>query len=195
MKNQNDGESGIDAGRERWKRMLEDEVKLIETICECVAMGNSIITLARTWEIRYTVISKWIRAKPERKKLYDSAVEDRKEWFVERLLMEMKTIAVSDLRQLFNDDGSLKPPSEWSEEASQFISSIEINELFEGTGKERELIGHTKKIKLWDKSKSIDQLGKHLAMFIDRVEHSGKVTLADILAASYVVDDDKKNEP
>jgi phage terminase small subunit len=60
------------------------------------------------------------------------------------------------------------------------ISSIEIVEEYDGTGKNRKLIGYTKKIRFWDKNRALENLGKHFGIFSEdnrqRVE-----SLADFL--------------
>ena len=35
-------------------------------------------------------------------------------------------------------------------------------------------------VKLADKSKALDQLGKHLKLFVDRVEHTGEINMVNI---------------
>ena len=57
------------------------------------------------------------------------------------------------------------------------ISSIEVFEEFEGSGKDRVYIGDTKKLKIWDKVKALELLGKHLKLFTEKLELSGKVEL------------------
>ena len=55
------------------------------------------------------------------------------------------------------------------------IAGIEVEELYEMQGREKVYIGRVKKIKLIDKTKAIEMLGKKLDMFIDKVHVSGEV--------------------
>ena len=80
----------------------------------------------------------------------------------ERVLQELGRIGFGDLRALFNEDGSLKPISDWSDDTAAIISSVETDELFEGTGREREQIGFTKKVKSWDKIRALELITKIL---------------------------------
>jgi len=82
----------------------------------------------------------------------------------ERVLTEIARVAFSDLRQLFRKDGTLKLPSEWSRESSASIAGVEILEEFQGRGEDRTLIGHTKKIKVFDKIKALEFLARYLGI-------------------------------
>ena len=64
------------------------------------------------------------------------------------------------------------------------LASVEVDELFEGTGKDREQTGYTKKIKTTDKLKALELLGKHLKMFTDVTEVRGLEGLGDRLRAA-----------
>ena len=36
------------------------------------------------------------------------------------------------------------------------------------------VVEHVHKIRLWDKNSALEKLAKHLGMFVERVEHTGK---------------------
>lgn len=76
-----------------------------------------------------------------------------------RIIETLYKIASVDARKFFNDDGTLKNVNEWDEDVGLAISSIE-------TYKD----GRIKTIRLWDKVKSLELLGKQAGMFVDRVE-------------------------
>lgn len=95
----------------------------------------------------------------------------------ERVLEEVGSIAFSDLRKAFREDGSLLPPHEWPDELAPAMSSVKVNELFEyqdradgGRGKEKVQVGFTKEIKLWDKPAALNLLGKYLKLWNDQIE-------------------------
>lgn len=100
------------------------------------------------------------------------------------ILRELLKLALSDLRKLFDDKGQLLPPDQWPDDAAVAVASVEVEELFDGYGEERHQIGFTKKVKFWDKPRALELLGKHLKLFTDRVEHSGKVTLEELVGGS-----------
>lgn len=113
---------------------------------------------------------------------------------VERVLVEMGRLAFSDHRQGFNPDGTIKPPSEWSDDFAACVASIE----FEKTAPVKRPAKAQKskdqpiaaapariaKLRFWDKGKAVDMLAKHLGMFVEKIELGGKVevTNTDLLA-------------
>lgn len=91
----------------------------------------------------------------------------------DRVISEVARIGFADIRSLFSADGSLLPVSEWPEGIAAAVASVEVDALFEGYGEERKQIGVTQKVKLWDKPKSLEMLGRHLKLWVERHEHTG----------------------
>lgn len=77
---------------------------------------------------------------------------------LEKVLNEYAKIAFTDIRLFYNEDGSLKNVHQLSDEAAATLAGVETDDLFEGYGEERKLIGQTKKIKRWDKTKALDSI-------------------------------------
>lgn len=100
------------------------------------------------------------------------------------VLGELYKIATSDVGDCLNEDGSFKPMAEIPKHLRITIQSFEMIEYFEGPGEDREQVGFIKKVKFWNKDKSLENLGKHLKLFTDKVELSGQVKLEDILTKS-----------
>jgi phage terminase small subunit len=95
--------------------------------------------------------------------------------YVLRRLVEIDQMDVLDI---MNDDMGFKPVPEWPPVWRQFISALDLAELKEGYGDEREMVGMLKKIKWPDKIKNLEMLGKHVAVqaFRERVTHDGDVS-------------------
>ena len=89
---------------------------------------------------------------------------------VTALISELKSLAFSDIGGLYDDNNCLKDIKTMPEALRRAIASIEVDEIWSGTGAAREIIGYTKRVKLWDKKGSIDSFMKHLGMFIERLE-------------------------
>jgi len=83
----------------------------------------------------------------------------------EDVLRELARIVHADPRKAFDAKGNLLPVHEWPDEVAAMIASVEVEELFDGQGRDRKFIGLAKKIKLWDKNSAIDKAMKHLGQY------------------------------
>lgn len=84
----------------------------------------------------------------------------------ERVIQELAQLGFSDARQLFSDDGTLLPPNEWPDSVALAVAGVDVFEEYEGTGKDKQFIGYTKKVRLWSKPDSLDKLAKTLGMYL-----------------------------
>lgn len=92
------------------------------------------------------------------------------DWVLKRLATELG----ADLADLFDDKGAMNAVKDWPMVWRQgLIAGVEIEELFQGTGKDRVHIGYTKKLKLSDRAKRLELLGRHVDVgaWRDKVEH------------------------
>lgn len=78
----------------------------------------------------------------------------------ERVAQEYARIAYSDIGSLVNAEGGIKNIAGLPADVTAAISSVEVFEEFETLGFEKEKVGETKKLKLWDKVKALDSLCK-----------------------------------
>lgn len=158
---------------------------LLSKICKHVASGGSAITLAELWGVNFGELMGWIRLDKDRSKAYELALRDRNEWTLERILSELKDLATVDINDIFNPEGGLKPIDDWPKAARAAVVGIEVVEEFEGKGSDKVQTGWNKKVKLADKIRAIELIGRNLAAWTDKVEHSGAVTLEDVITKSY----------
>lgn len=162
-----------------------NDPKTIDTIFAHIANGGSLIDLCSTWRVRFSDIMDWIYTDESRRKRYEDALEASKSWMISRLLQELRALSFIDVRKVFNDDHSLKPPSEWPDDVAAAISSIEVSEEWDkDEDNNRVKIGEIKKLKVYDKLRAIEMLGRDLGRFVNKVEHSGKLTLEDLITSS-----------
>lgn len=174
-----------DADPDKWLHVDYDPDINIDEVYEYVANGGSLTTYCRHRDMSFGSVMRKIRKTPELEAVYNQALKDRVEWTVEAVLAEIKAISFSNVQELYNDDGSIKPPSEWPDEAARAVEAVQVDEIWGGFGKEREQIGETKRVKLWSKAKGVELLGKHHKLFVDQLEVSGKISLEDLLLGTY----------
>ena len=90
----------------------------------------------------------------------------------ERVLEEYAKIGFSDLRNALTSDGHLIDPHDWDDDFAAAVASVEV--VKRAGGDKDEPIEYTHKIKTWDKKGALDSMARHLGMFVDKVEHTGK---------------------
>jgi phage terminase small subunit len=96
----------------------------------------------------------------------------------ERVMQEYARIGLSDIRQYFDENGSLRPLHELSDDAAAALSSIEVDELSEYVDGVKVNIGFTKKVKLWDKRGALDSICKIKGWNApEEVKHTGKIRI------------------
>ncbi len=90
----------------------------------------------------------------------------------EQVLRELWRILNVDIKEAFNENGSLKSVHEIPEDIRRGISGIEVDEIWEmeGEGRNRHKvqIGVTKKVKFWSKTEAANLLGKNLKLWAER---------------------------
>jgi len=94
------------------------------------------------------------------------------DWLLTRLAQE----AEADLADLYHSDGSLKSVHEWPDVWRKgLVAGIEVLEEFAGSGQDRVQIGWVKKVKLADRVKVKELIGRHVDVgaWRERVEHTG----------------------
>ena len=97
------------------------------------------------------------------------------------LLLEMKAIAFSDLRQLFDDDGKPFDPSMWPEEAAKAVAAFDVAGKRD-LGSDGEPIRLTWKIRLHDKQKALFTLLEFLRL----LSQPGQAAGGDVAAKGQI---------
>lgn len=89
-------------------------------------------------------------------------ISKRTDITIDRVLNEYAKIAFSDVRNILTPDGGLKDAFEWDDETAGAVASIKS---FEVTSPEGEKLGTNREIKMYDKLRALDSIGKHLGFF------------------------------
>lgn len=177
--------------KQRVDELLDDD--FFDDMYVQIASGGSVLEVAKQYEMPYGAIMNAIKKDPERTRRYHAALNDRADWFDEALITTLKMIAFSDPVDLYDDDGSLKPISEWPESVRTAVKQIDVSEIFGGSGKDKELIGEAKKVGLIDRLKALELLMKYRGLLTEKHNVSIAVTLEQLVLSSY--DDEIEVEP
>lgn len=92
-------------------------------------------------------------------------IRERNKVVLDEVLREMARWLRFNLKSIMKEDGTMKSFEEMTDDEAACIASFEVVELFEGKGKEREMIGYLKKVKLIDKRAISDQFMKHFGAY------------------------------
>lgn len=125
--------------------------------------------------LRNTKVQEYISKKQQE-------IEKRTEVTQDMVIKELAKIAFLDIRKLYTENGQLKNVADIDSDTAGAISSLETLEEYEGYGDDREKIGDTQKVKLLDKTKALELLGKHLGIFNDlnvNMKNAVQVELVD----------------
>lgn len=101
---------------------------------------------------------------------------DKLELRADDVLRELMRIGFADLGEVVDEQNRLKPLHELAPEVRRAIASVKVMQV--GT---KDAPATVTEVKLWDKPASLTALGKHLKLFVDRLEVDAKMSLADLL--------------
>lgn len=172
--------------RQRFE-VIKADPETPDIIYRHMANGGSLITYCEMMNVDFCDVTKWLNA--EHMEVFNNANEALRQWEIHRLLQEIKAISFVDIRKIFNEDHSLKSPSEWPDNIASALAGIDVAEIWDNEadadGKKHKVqIGEIKKIKLFDKLKALEMLGKDLGRFVTKHEVSGKLTLEELVTGS-----------
>lgn len=112
------------------------------------------------------------------------------------ILKSILNIAEYDPADAYEEDGTLKNIKDMPLPLRKAIAGIEVDELWEGKGRNKEQVGVTKKIRFWNKNEALRDLGRHLKLFVDITENPVLNNLADeIKAARKRLEECHKKQP
>ena len=77
-----------------------------------------------------------------------------------RVLEEAARVALSDLRQIFDEHMNLKPIHEWPDGIASAIASVEVTSIGGEEG-----LKYVTKVRAWPKAAALDMLMKHMGLY------------------------------
>lgn len=88
-----------------------------------------------------------------------------------RVLEELRRLSFADIRSLFDERGNLRPLHELTAEQAACIAGFEVIKKNAEAGDGKTDVVH--KVRVIDKTRSLEMLAKHFALLTEKVEHSG----------------------
>lgn len=92
-----------------------------------------------------------------------------------RVLEELRRLSFADIRSMFDERGNLRPLHELTAEQAACIAGFEVIKKNAEAGDGKVDVVH--KVRVIDKTRSLEMLAKHFALLTERVEHSGGFTM------------------
>lgn len=157
-------------------RAVIENPDTLQTILDNTSNGGSLIDLCQMWNVRYSDIFRWIYEDEKRRAAYNAAERARGEWFIQRVLKEIRDLGVVNIKDIFDDHGNLKDLKDIPTATAAAISYVETFEEY-SAGKNPEYLGRTRKIRLNDKLKALELIGKNFFMFVDVRRVEGDVAI------------------
>ncbi|EMT0161867.1 terminase small subunit [Pseudomonas aeruginosa] len=114
---------------------------------------------------RATEIGYQLLQRPEVAQAIQAAMAERSkrtEVEADYVIRRLREIDEMDVLDILEDDGSFRSIRDWPRAWRQFVSGIEIAELFEGRGDDRRIAGVLRKVKWPDKLRNLELLSRHV---------------------------------
>jgi phage terminase small subunit len=121
-------------------------------------------------------------------------LEHAAEVTAELVLLELKGILLTDPAGALSPNGAVLPLREWPEDLRRALSSIDVEEIWEGRGVDRSQVGEVKKLRFWSKTEAAQQLLRVLGEFKDKVELTHKTHAEMMLEVERRAKELKKGE-
>jgi hypothetical protein len=161
-------------------RLLSDPARM-EKIFKHLSAGGTLVDYCKLVGQPYAELMAWISADEGRMAKYEAGKRARQDWLFEQVLRQYKALSELDIRELYDESGSLKNMADWPESAALAVAGVESLEQTQTVDGSVEVVGVVKKVKTYDKNKSLEALGKYLRMFADVLEVRGEISIKGAL--------------
>ena len=139
-------------------------------VCHIVG-GGTLDELCEQKGLNLALLWQWICADAGRRKAYKAAQSEREEYLKEATLREVRDAMTFSMGNTVDESGAQIPFHKWDKRTQKAVKLIKTND--NGT-----------EIHFVDKLKAADMMSKMLGMQTQRVEHSGALTLEQLVAAT-----------
>lgn len=107
---------------------------------------------------------------------------ERTEIDQDRVIEELSAVAFSDIGDVIDFTGEalrLKAPKEILVRSRRAVASVRVKRLVEGKGEDAQQV-ELIEFKFWPKDRALELIGRHFAMFTDKLQHSGDLDLRSL---------------
>lgn len=101
------------------------------------------------------------------------------------VLRELALLVETDIGDAFDGQGRMRPLHEMHEDVRRCIAAVDVEELYDGTGKQRVKVGHVRKVRFLDKTKAIELALRRLGLLNDKLRVSAGLSFEKLVQASW----------
>lgn len=153
--------------------ILTDPEPYLHLLSEHISSGGTLQEFAKSWGVPYRTLSAWINDDDNRRELYLTAITLRDEYLSDIVIRQLRSMCDANISGAFDEDNNMLPVKEMPVDVQRSILAVQVDESY--TSVVTGITTTTKKIRLVDPAKAVELLGKYRKMFVDRVEHTGKI--------------------
>ena len=154
---------------EKMQRFYEwqGDPESMNDLCDFISDGGTLSEYCETNDLRYRLVMDWLDSNPDNGTRYDKAIKNREKMLQDRVLSTLRNAAEVDPRNLYGAGGALLHPHEMPDGMAHSLTEVvETENVRSGEV--------TRKIKFTPRHSASMDLGKHLGMFREKVELTGK---------------------
>jgi len=142
-----------------------------DILLDHISEGGTLAEFCSARDIKFRVVREWMETDPDRRKLFELANTSRERFLQDAVLATLRDLNAADLTELLTVDGQMKPLAQIPRQFRRLISGMETRT---STDPETGSVNTFQRVKALTPDKGADMLGKHLGMYRDKVEVTGK---------------------
>jgi len=161
---------------DKQRRFVQEYLKDLNGTQAAIRAGYAANSAYSTAErlLRNTEVRKFL--KESKREISEACKVD-----AEYVLRRLHEIDCLDVMDILEEDMTVKPLKEWPKAWRTSISAIDVSRIFKASGDDEAVINAITKIKWPDKTRVLEQLGKHVDVqaFKERLEVEGELSISE----------------
>lgn len=142
------------------------EPESLEDLCDFLADGGTLSEYTTSHGIKFRTVLDWLQSDPDRARQYAGCTLARTTKLEDAVLVNLRDAAAIDPRTAFDTNGNLLEVPDLPDTVARSLTDFSVTIDQKGEA--------TKRIKFTPRHTANEALGKHLGMFRERVELTGK---------------------